>query len=542
MLFFAVLVSAAAVFGILARFFRLPLIAGYLAAGFFLSFLGSGVSVSLDNYSFLMEMGFAFLLFLLGMELDFREVKSLGRNVMAAGLTQSFVLWFLGYLVAFKLGFGPLPSVVLGFLLSFSSTIVIVKLLLEKQEVTTLYGRLAVGVLIFEDILATAILLGLGAFTNQNGVSFSLSSLLFVSRAGLLILLTLFLAKDILPSVFRLAAVQVELLFITAIAWCLIFVALASSLEFSPGIGAFLAGLALASSPYRHQIVGRIKPVRDFFIAVFFVRLGGLIDPVVVGQNFLLIGTFVFLALFVKPLIFSLIFAFQGFRRHTIFQAAVHLSQTSEFALIILVSAQVLNLVDKEIVSLAAVVTGVTMTASVLVINSAERIYRAFSPFLKMIESPKHKELAKREELTGHAVLIGCRRAGEPILEALLKKKHRILVVDFNPEVVKNLSQKGVPVVYGDVSDPDVLENLNLGKAKLVISTAHDLHDNLTILDVLKEKRSSAEVVMTAEEKRDSEKLYKKGADWVVLPMQLEGEVIARALIKNSKLKSKNFN
>jgi Kef-type K+ transport system membrane component KefB len=329
----AFILSITSLFGVLVLKLRFPLVVAYLLAGVALSFISFFDNTHSVVLHVLPEMGVAFVLFLIGMELDLREIKALGFPIIISAVGQIVISTLLGAVIAMMLGFTSVESVYLGLGLAFSSTVVVVKLLLEKHDVASLYGKLSIGILLVEDLIAIIVLMlisvssSLGSFTLQ-----SFYPVVFVLiKAFSLFFLTFVLSKYVLRSLFDGVAQSVELLFLTAITWCFAFTALALLAGFTIEIGAFLAGVALASSPYHFQIQGKVKPLRDFFLTMFFIYLGSQIQINYLIQGLPAIIIFTLCAIILKPLVYMLLIGLFGFRKYTLFQTALNLSQISDF-------------------------------------------------------------------------------------------------------------------------------------------------------------------------------------------------------------------
>lgn len=514
----ALVISLASLLAILMRAFRQPLVVSYLLAGALLSLFGLVRPGQLSFLAFLPEIGLAFLLFLVGMELDLSEFRSLGRNVLLVTVSQVAVATAFFY---FLLGNG-----IVALALAFSSTILVVKLLLEGNEVSSLHGKLAVGILLTEDLLAVLVLM----FMSSGGLN------LWVLVKGLvLIWAAIFAGKRLLPRLFRLTAESTELLFLTGIGWCLLFVSAAQLLGFSLGVGAFLAGVSLAQSVYRAQISGRIKPLRDFFIMIFFIDLGtGLSFSALSGQWGVALAILGYVIL-IKPLVFFLSLVWLRFRVHTAFQTGILLSSVSEFSLIILMVAAKAGLVSGALLSPVIFAAIISFILSSLLVSHKRVVYGFVKIWGKRLERsgaigpiyfPK-----ENQEFKNHAILIGCHRSGQVILPTLQKiYGDNLIVVDFNPEVIETLRNSFVPCLYGDMADPEITELLNLKEAQLLVSTVRDLADNLTLLDALEKAQSKATIIITASDTGEAVTLYERGAHHVSLPLLLEGESIGHLI------------
>lgn len=539
----AVILIFSSALGFITYKLKLPLLIAYLVTGLMLSFataLDLSKSMAL---SFLPDIGIAFVLFLVGMELDLRELKNFGKQILTAGILQVIITGTIGTFIAQSFGFSLREAMYLGIGLSFSSTLVVVKLLLDRKDLTSLYGKLSVGVLLLEDLLAVVILLGLSSsisLMKLAGPDILPVSIFFLKVIALFAGAVL-INRFILSPVFKAVSDSGELLFLTALAWCFGFVTVALLMGFSVIIGAFLAGVVLASSPYHFQIQGKIKPMRDFFIALFFVYLGTRVNfSSSIFSEIPLILIFSVYAVLVKPTIFLLLFGMFGFRKHTMFQTAVNLSQVSEFSLIILLVGFKMGLVSQEALTVIALSSVTSFVASSVMISESKRIYKLISSIIVFFERKKHPELVEgtSARLENHVAIIGAHRVGGEIVRFLKRERQPMVVLDFNPHQVEALLAQEIPVIYGDVSDPEVLDLLNLEEAKLIISTSPELEGNRILLENLTLRKINIPIIVRAATIKDAQSLYKAGADFVILPEVMAGDLLLDILREHLNEKS----
>lgn len=532
---FAIILGLASTLGYLTHKMKLPLLIAYLLGGLILVAAGFVDVKDSQVLSFLPEIGIAFVLFLVGMELDLRQLKSLGSKILIVGILQIIITVTLGTFIAQSFGFGLVEAIYLGIGLSFSSTIVVVKLLLEKKDINSLYGKLSVGILLLEDLLAVVILLGLTSQTSSSfklGLTAALPILAFVIKVIVILTFTVILSKFILKSLFKAVSESTELLFLTALAWCFIYITFAQVLGFSVLIGAFLAGIALANSPYHFQIEGKVKPLRDLFLAIFFVYLGTKVDFSLIAQTSLLILAFTLYTTIIKPLVFLLILGIFGFRKHTLFHTAINLSQISEFSLIILLIGLNQGLVSESALTVIASSAVASIIISSLMIAKSNQIYQLMSGLVGFFERGKslNFDASPQAELEDHVVVVGAHRVGGEIVKFLKREGINFIVVDFNPHQVEALLAEKISVIYGDIGDPDILEILKLAKARMVISTSPDVADNKALLEELKYRKIAVTTIVRAETIQDAQSLYKMGADYVIIPDILAGEALLNML------------
>jgi Kef-type K+ transport system membrane component KefB len=539
----AIVLGLSASIGYLVKVFKLPLIVAYLLAGVFLSGIQLFPAVTnllgIEQFhalGHLPEVGIAFVLFFVGMELDLKEIKTLGKPIIASSIVQIFFSILAGILIATTLGFNLIESFYLGVGLSFSSTIVVVKMLFEKKDLSSLYGKLSLGILLIEDLAAIILLMMMtvGSSALNLGLQSNLPLVTLIVKGIGLILISIIFSKYALNSMFKATASSAELLFLTALSWCFIFVALALLMGFSVVIGAFLAGVALANSPFHYEIQGKVKPLRDFFVTLFFVYLGSQVTFLEIGSALPIIIIFTLYAVLVKPVVFLLVLGAFGFKKHTIFKTALNLSQVSEFSLIILVVGVSQGIVSSVSLTAMALTGVISIIISSILIHRSKPLYRYLKSFISIFEHGKflhESEMDKKDiDIADHVILIGGHRVGSQIINFLQKEDIPFLVLDFNPKVVANLSAKKIHALYGDIGDPEILEFLNLDQAKLVICTSQDEDDNLMLLSEVKRQRSDAVIITRATSISEAEKLYKAGSDYVILPETITGDFLTSIL------------
>lgn len=515
---FIVIIST--LFAYMARFLKQPLIPAYVVAGVVLGPL-LGFVTNIDVISNLSEIGIAFLLFIVGLEIDIRKLKDIGLVASLGGAIQVAAVFLLTFMASAFMGFLAIESVYLGLIIAFSSTMVVVKLLSDKREIDTLHGRIIIGILLLQDIAA------IFALSLLSQSSFSANLLLLSLGKGLLvILLSYFAGKFVLPPLFRYAASSQELLFIASISVAFLFSMLLSSIGFSIAVGAFLAGIAL-NVPYNVEIIGKVKPLRDFFSVLFFVSLGmqlslsnlqNIIKPIVM---------LILLAIVLKPLIVMFLCSFFGYSKRTSFLSAISLAQISEFSLILAAQGMILGSITQEIFSMTVVLAVVTIVLSTYFINYSEKIYAKLASFFGIFDrlTTTYKSLEYMpSKMKNYVVLCGYNRIGYSIIRTLRKIRKSHIVVDFNPEVIKKMIAEKVPCLYGDVGDIEVLERLNFKEASMVISTVPNKNDNILLIHEAKKAHAKVVVFVTANQIEEALDLYNAGADYVILPHFLGGE------------------
>ena len=519
-----VIVLSATVLSLIAKLFRQPLILAYVATGillgpFGLNFLQESASLSLFS-----QIGVALLLFIVGISLNTKHIKEIGKVSLITGLGQVIFTSFFGYIISILLGFNNVESIYISVALTFSSTIIIVKLLTDKGDLDSLYGRIAVGFLLIQDFIAIIALM-LISDLNSNGGIFSILFAPIIK--GLILIIGIYLCyKLIVKHLIKYIAKGNEVLLISSIAWCFGVAVIAIKFGFSLEIGAFLAGLMLANSDFGADISSKIRSLRDFFIAIFFINLGLVMVFDSVKQHIYSIIVFSLFILIGNPIIVFVLMILLGYRSRTSFLAGLTVAQISEFSLILMSLGFKVGYLSKDAVIIVTTVGIITITASTYLIMYGNNIFNAFAKYLhpferkKLIENLEHRNLSKKYDL----ILFGCHRMGFSILNKI--KKQKILVVDFDPEVIKKLKKGGIEAVYADANDNEIVNELAFLKPNFVISTIPNLENNKLILKSFRRFNPHAVIFSTCKHTNDCIELYKHGCDYVAYPEILAAQKI----------------
>ncbi|MCA1776789.1 MAG: cation:proton antiporter, partial [Loktanella sp.] len=458
----AVLLVMAAVIGFFGIILRQPLIVSFIAVGLLAGPSALDLVRSDEQISLLSELGIAVLLFLVGIKLDMSLIRSLGSVSLLTGLGQVAFTSIFGYLIGLALGLGAVTSLYVAVALTFSSTIIIVKLLSDKREIDSLHGQIALGFLIVQDlvvVLAMIVLsaIGIGA-TGDGGHGGGSVPVVLISGIAMVALVVLFVRYVANPLTERLARAP-ELLVIFAIAMAAMFAAAGDIVGLGKEVGGLLAGVALASTPYRETIAARLAPLRDFLLLFFFIALGSAIDLSLLGTH--VVGAIIF-SLFVligNPLIVLVIMGALGYRKRTGFLAGLTVAQISEFSLIFVAMGVSLGHVQEDALGLVTMVGLVTIAVSTYMITYSHQLYAVFERFLGVFErkgTPREASDAVLHREDGHKVIIfGLGRFGTAIGLRLQKRGIKVLGVDFNPLSIKRWRELGLATEFGDATDPE---------------------------------------------------------------------------------------
>ncbi len=537
MLEIAALIVLAAATGFVGLAFRQPMVVSFIAAGVLAGPAGLGILQSHDQVALLAELGIALLLFMVGMKLDLELVRSLGGVALATGLGQVLFTSVLGFGIGLALGFDAVTALYVAVALTFSSTIIIVKLLSDKKEIDSLHGKIALGFLIVQDLVVVLALMalsaiGIGQTEGDDGSGFLRVMNVLLYGVVLLFFVGLFIRYVATPLVGRLAR-SPELLVTFAIGWATLFAALGDFIGFSKELGGLLAGVSLASTPYREALYARLSTLRDFLLLFFFLTLGLFLDLGSIGKMVLPALVFSLFVLVGNPLIVMGIMGSMGYRKRTGFMAGLTVAQISEFSLIFMAMGLTLGHVAPEAVGMVTLVGLITIALSVYMIIYSNTLYRWLEPFLGVFE----RRVATRESMLAEGgsgrrrhdvVLFGLGRYGSALAQQLLRLGYRVLAVDFDPETVRRWQSAGFDVVFGDAGDADFVATLPLQDTKCVVSaiSQHDLgltHEDprILLLETLRGLNYQGIVAVSVQRAHDVtevEILQKKGADLVFQP------------------------
>ncbi|MCC9169082.1 cation:proton antiporter [Pontibacter harenae] len=517
---FALIIFLATVVGALGRLLRQPLIVSFIAVGII---VGPSVLNLLDSESevgLLAEMGIAILLFVVGLKLDVSLIKSTGKVALMTGLGQVAFTSLFGFGIGLLLGFEWLVAVYIAVALTFSSTIIIVKLLSDKNEINQLHGQIALGFLIVQDIVVVLVMIVLSAVGADTDQSVGME-LLYVFGKGLgMFAVVILLMKFVIPKLTKMLADSQELLVLFSIGWAILLAALGDYLGFSKEVGAFLAGISLASTQYREVISGRLTSIRDFLLLFFFLDLGSQLDLGVMGERIfpsLIFSAFVLIG---NPMIVLIIMGIMGYHKRTAFKAGLTVAQISEFSLILANMGLEAGHIDEAAMGLITLVGLVTITLSTYMIMFSDKLFNLLSPMLAVFEKKKPTQPAELEDDKDKidVLIFGLGSYGESVANSLEENGLKYLGADINPAVVNNWKGRDLEAIYCDAEDPDLGEVLPLNNAYNIISTLPDVTTNISLLKLLGQSNFKGRVAFTAREQGDSEVLREAGAQYILEP------------------------
>jgi len=534
----SLIISLAAGMALIMRLIKQPLIIGHILTGIIVGPTMFHLVKSPDTIEVFSNIGIALLLFIIGLGLNPKVIREVGKVATFAGLLQVGFSMILGWAAGIILGFTHTEAVFLGVALSFSSTIIILKLLNDKKEQTRLYGKIVTGILLIQDLLATVALLF--ATANSSGGGFSLMQVGVLAIKGVSIGVPLLLIGNfVFPKMHKIIGGSSEFLFLFAIGWGFGCAALFEVSGFSLEIGALLAGIALASLPFAQEISSRLRPLRDFFVIVFFISLG---TRLAFGSILSLIPAIFISSIIViifKPIVVLIIMGFMGYTKQTSFKTAVSIGQISEFSLVFIMIGNRAGLVSNNLVVVITMVALISIATSSYMIIYADSLLKLLDKHLSMFEYQRNKGERKARHHY-ELVLFGYQKGGHEFLKVFQSMKKRYVVVDYDPDVIDAFDQQKIHYLYGDATDAELLSEIGLDHTRLIVSTISDHATNVFLMKHLEHHNSSAVAILHADTMEEAAELYELGASYVVIPHYIGSEKIS-AFIKRSGLKKSEF-
>ncbi|HZJ36659.1 MAG TPA: cation:proton antiporter family protein [Gillisia sp.] len=522
---FTLILALAALLGAIGQLLKQPLIVMFIVLGILAGPSVLDIVKSKDNFNLLAEIGISMLLFIVGLKLDIRIIKAVGKIALMTGLGQVLFTSLLGYFISLALGFSSIYSFYIAVALTFSSTIIIVKLLSDKKEIDSLHGQIAIGFLIVQDILVILVMIVISALGNGDGNSPEKVIINTLISGMALLSVALIALKWIIPKISGFLAKSKELLTLFAIAWAVSLATVGEITGFSGAVGAFLAGVSLASSDFKDVISSRLISLRDFLLLFFFVNLGADIDlsnlgsqvfPALIFSAFVLIG---------NPIIVLIIMGIMGYRKRTSFLAGLTVAQISEFSLIFAALGLAVGHITEEVVGLITLVGLITIGLSTYMILYSHQIYEFISPALGIFQRKipfRENEIKSVKIKKYELIIIGLGRFGTRLCEMLDEHPEiNYLGIDFDPSVIKRYRAKGKDIVYGDIEDPELLGHIPFQDTKLIISTVPDYRLSKQLTKALKRENYTGKIYLTALNDPEYQMLSFIGAEQVLRPQQM---------------------
>ncbi|ARS91245.1 cation:proton antiporter [Natrarchaeobaculum aegyptiacum] len=530
----AVILLCATAVGFLAKQTGQPTIIAYIVTGVVIGPAALGIVEVSELTELLSELGLAFLLFLLGIKMRLDEVEHVLAPIVKISIPQMAAVAVTGIVLSLALGFDIWAAIIIGLALMYSSTAVVIKMLTDKDEATSLHGKIDVGVLLVQDIVVVILLAVLAAGQPDDlaevvttlGVVLVLVAIITVAAIGA--------SRTVLPVVFRRIADNKDVFFLLAISWAFLFVFVSDNVNLflaplgieaylSIEMGAFLAGLAIAQLPYSKELQDRVNPLTDLFVMIFFVSVALDLDAT---QLFAHTWEAIAAALILMPakfVIFFLLIDWQGFDLETTFLGSINMMQISEFGIIVTAVAVEGGFVEPEVLGFITLIALFTMSVSVYFIEYNHQLFKRVEPYLSRWEGDDDFEGGKRE-YRDHAVVIGYDEVTRNAVPLLADHYEDVVVVDRTVSHVETLEDEGYDAVYGDFRNYTIRKDVALKKADFVLSSSVEPDVNKALL---REAGEDATVFVEAEHVDDARELYDRGAHCVIMTTHLAGDRLA---------------
>ncbi|ETA67280.1 Kef-type K+ transport system, membrane component [Methanolobus tindarius DSM 2278] len=519
---------------------KLPSVLGFLVTGMLAGPHWLGIISSMSEVEALAEIGIILLLFTIGVEMSIRELWEIKRPVLLGGTLQIGTTILLVYYIDIYLGFSSGTALFIGFLISLSSTAIVLKLLQEKAELDTPHGKTSLGILIFQDVMIVPMILItpiIAGAATESGDTFSM----FLLKAIGIIILVLASARWIIPSLlYQIAKTRNRELFLLSIVFiCLATAWLTSSIGLSLALGAFMAGLIISESEYSHQAMGNIMPFRDIFMSFFFVSIGMLLDISFFTDNVVYLLLLAIAVVIIKTATAGLAALVLGYPLRTIIIAGLSLAQVGEFSFVLSTFGLEYSLLDQDMYQIFLAVSIITMAATPFITESSYGISERASkvvPFQKLINGFYTSSIISKnidETLEDHLIIIGYGFNGKTLSHAARNAGIPYVIIETNPETVRHEKKKGEKIIYGDASHEAVLESANIGSARILVVGISDFVATRKIIDMAKSLNPETYIIARTRYVSEMKRLNELGADEVI-PEEYETsvEIFVRLLKK----------
>lgn len=531
----ALILSVTTIVSIFMKLLKQPLVVGYILSGILVGPYVFGILNSPEQIELFSKIGITILLFIVGLSLRPETIKETGKVSLITGLGQIIFTSVIGFGLMILLNFDKITALYGSIAITFSSTIIILKLLSDRGDLEKLYGKISIGFLLVQDLVATLLLVIvplLGSLSLSGGEVGIIFFSLFI-KGTIASLALYFIAKFILPKLFNYLAKSQELLFLFSVTWGLVLAGLFYMLGFSIEIGALIAGVTLSASNYSFEISSRMRSLRDFFIVLFFILLGShlilteigvSVIPAVILSLFVLIG---------NPIIVFVLMNLLGYRKRTSFMAGLTVAQISEFSLILIALGFSLGHISQSTVSLITLVGIITISGSTYMVLYADKIYEKIRPFLSLIEiRKKNHENNERTDKNYDMIIFGYGRVGYEFVNIAKQMNANYLVVDYNPEVISKITNQNDNFKFGDAEDVEFLDEIGITKASKIISTIPDFDINMLLVRHYRDHNKDGIIITTSHFISDAKKLYDRGSNYVIMSHYLGAHHASEMIMK----------
>ncbi|MFQ5964550.1 MAG: cation:proton antiporter [Candidatus Scalinduaceae bacterium] len=520
-----IIIVASLLFGIFAHILKQSVILAYILVGILIGPYGLGLISNIEEVTSLAEIGVALLMFIIGLEFRFSTLSEIWKISIIGGIIQIATMVILGYLLSRIFGWPIFDSVILGMIVSISSTMIVVKLLSERNEIEYISGKIMIGILIVQD-LAVIIMI----FFISNFKEIARGDILDLLRVLVLGMGTVFgiilIGRKLLPKVMYLVVrtgnKEIFLLSVFAVA---IGGAISTHLlGLSIALGAFVVGFLLSEAEYNLEISLMIRPLRDLFIVIFFVSIGMFINPGILLDNIALVGYIILLILIGKFVTCSLPTWFFGYDGKTSFKVGMGMMQVGEFSFVLLTIGQKYGYLQPALTSSIITSALITIILTPLAMGQSERLYDIFSrkKFLNKVFNiiPRLSFYGEKEEIlqpTNHLILCGYGRSGSHLVMDL-KGKYDITIIEHDPRMVHKIKEAGLHYLFGDAINHHILIKANIARAKILILAIPDEKTKKIAIRYAKVYNPEIFIIVRARDEKQAQELLDLGADEALVP------------------------
>jgi CPA2 family monovalent cation:H+ antiporter-2 len=515
-----VLLAATAIALVFERL-RMQAVLGFLLAGAVIGPHGLGVLSDIERIHELAEIGMIFLMLTIGLEFSFKRLQGLKKLAILGGSAQIALSIAISILFAHWMGWTVYQGFVLGSVIALSSTAVVFRNLLDRAELDTQHGRIAVAILVFQDLAVGPLLIFITSF-GQPADSMAVSILVSLAKAALLLGSLLIISKYFLPKLMRWIALSRsrEIFLLATVLLCFGASWVSARLGLSAALGAFFAGMMLANTDYHYQISGEITPFRHIFVSIFFISIGLLFDAGFVFTNATTVLPMVGLVLLVNWVVITVVVLAFGYPPRVAVITGIILSQIGEFSFLLLDTAKKGSLIDDVLFQNILSAAVITIFLTPFLFNLVPSLMRLTGkiPFFGLSPTganQEHRDKARR--LKGHIVLCGYGTAGQDLAASLMLEKIPFVVVDMNPQNVGKARNHHLQVIYGDAMNEHLLKEVAIEKAKAIVISFGDASSIAEIVRAVRRISPEILIVLRARFERDVAWMYELGADVVVM-------------------------
>ncbi len=503
-----------------------PPLVGFLISGLIIGPYGIGLIENIEAVNILAEVGVVLLLFTIGLEFSLARLKRIKSIVLLGGGLQVLITAAVVTILTLVLGFEINQSIFIGFLISLSSTAIVMKILADKEETDSPHGKISLGILLFQDLCIVPMMLlipVLSASAETTVYEIVTRLIIAVAAVGFIIIAAIYLMPKLIEYLVKGKSRE---LFVLGVVFISLGTALITSYAgLSLALGAFIAGLILSESEYSHEIVGAALPFRDALSSLFFLSIGMLLNMGFVAESYLTIGFLTFVFIIIKFTVIVFVVLNLTFPIRTAIIVGFGLSQIGEFSFILALAGMKAGLIDENIYQLFLGSTIFTMMISPLLIQlspaAGDKLqkYMPISFTSKLMTRLVSKEIHAEPDsgnLKNHVIIVGFGLNGKNLVTVLRETGIQYILVDLDGETFLEAKQRGENIIFGDATREDILKRLNINTARVFVIVVSDPDSIKRILKMARKINTDIYIIVRTRYTTEIEDLYKLGADQVI--------------------------